>query len=132
MNVKLASCLFLSYLFVTVGLLADPVSSFAHHGTVAYDPGAKVTLKGTIANFEWRNPHTQIHLDVADDKGNVVHWNFEAQPPNILIHAGWTKDTLKPGDQVTIVASPAKNGAPVGIIQKVVLADGQELTMTEK
>ena len=81
---------------------------------------------------EWRNPHTQIHLDVTDDKGNVVHWNFEAQPPNILTHAGWSRETLKPGDQVTIVASPAKNGAPVGIIQKVVLASGEELTMTEK
>jgi hypothetical protein len=127
MKVRLASCL-----LVAVGLLAVSTSTFAHHGTVAYDPGAKVTLKGTIAGFEWRNPHTQIHLDVTDDKGNVVHWNFEAQPPNILTHAGWTRETLKPGDQVTIVASPAKNGASVGIIQKIVLASGEELTMTEK
>lgn len=113
-------------------LLSTSVVAFAHHGTVAYDPGEKITLKGTISAFEWRNPHTQIHLDVTDEKGNVVHWNFEAQPPNILMHAGWNKDILKPGDQVTIIASPAKNGAPVGIIQKVVLANGQELTMTEK
>jgi Family of unknown function (DUF6152) len=127
MKAKPAACF-----LILAGLLAGSVSAFAHHGTVAYDPGAKVTLKGTIANFEWRNPHTQIHLDVAGDKGSVVHWNFEAQPPNILIHAGWTKETLKPGDQVTIIASPAKNGAPVGIIQKVVLASGEELTMTEK
>jgi hypothetical protein len=89
-------------------------------------------LKGTVTNFEWTNPHSQIHLDVTDDNGKVVRWNFEAQPPNILVHAGWTKDSLKPGDQVTIVGTCAKNGAPIGIIQKVVLANGRELTMAEK
>jgi hypothetical protein len=122
----------LTYFIVIIGLFAASVPAFGHHGTLAYDPQRKVTLKGTITNFEWTNPHSQIHLDVTDDKGNVVHWNFEAQPPNILIHAGWTRDSLKPGDQVTIVGTPAKNGAPIGIIQKVVLANGQELTMAEK
>jgi Family of unknown function (DUF6152) len=117
---------------VIAGLLAFSASAFAHHGTAQYDSGNPVTLKGTIANFEWRSPHTQIHLDVTDDQGNVVHWNFEAQPPNVLVHAGWTKDILKPGDQVTIVARPAKSGAPVGIIQKVVLASGEELTTSRK
>jgi hypothetical protein len=120
------------YFFVTFALIAVSAPAFAHHGTTAYDPQHKVTMKGTVANFEWTNPHSQIHLDVTDDQGKVVHWNFEAQPPNILIHAGWTRGTLKPGDQVTVVADPAKNGSPIGIIQKVVLASGQELTMTEK
>ncbi len=122
-------------LFATVLLVALLVFSnivSAHHGTAQYDSANKLTLKGTIAQFEWRNPHTQIHLDVKDDKGTVVHWNFEAQPPNILTRAGWTKDILKPGDQVTIIATPAKSGAPVGIIQMVVLASGEQLTMTQK
>jgi hypothetical protein len=119
-------------LLAIFGLLAISARTFAHHGTTAYDPQHKVTMKGTVANFEWTNPHSQIHLDVTDDQGKVVHWNFEAQPPNILIHAGWTRETLKPGDQLTVVVNPAKNGSPIGIIQKIVLANGQELTMTEK
>jgi len=119
-------------LALLVGLLVISVPLFAHHGGVAYDTGRRITLKGTISNFEWTNPHSQVHLDVTDDKGNVAHWNFETQPPSILIHAGWHRDSLKPGDQVTLVATPAKNGSTIGLLSKVVLADGQELTPTEK
>ena len=119
-------------LLAVSALLAGPTAALAHHGTAAYDQQKQITLKGTVASFEWTNPHCQIHLDVTDDKGEVVHWNFEAQPPNILIHAGWTKNTLKPGDQITLVGTAAKNGAAIGIIQKVVLSNGQELTMVEK
>jgi hypothetical protein len=115
-----------------VSLLVISVPLFAHHGGAAYDTGKSITLKGTIVNFEWTSPHSQIHLDVTDDKGNVVHWNFECQPPSILIHAGWTKTSLKPGDQVTVVARPTRNGSPIGIVSKVVLGNGQELTPTEK
>jgi di/tripeptidase len=117
---------------VLFGLLVVSVPLFAHHGGVAYDMGRKVTLKGTITNFEWTNPHSQVHLDVTDEKGNVAHWDFETQPPSILIHAGWTRTSLKPGDQVTLIASPAKNGSTIGILTKVVLASGEELTPTEK
>jgi hypothetical protein len=113
-------------------LLAFAAPAFAHHGTSAYDQTKRVTLKGTVAEFEWANPHSQIHLDVKDEKGTVVHWNFEAQPPNILARAGWTRNSLKAGDEITIVGSPARNGTPIGIIQKVVLANGQELTATPK
>ena len=119
-------------LLASSALLLGSTPIFAHHGTAAYDQQKQVTLKGTVASFEWTNPHCQIHLDVTGDKGEVVHWNFEAQPPNILIHAGWTKNTLKPGDQITLVGTAAKNGAAIGIIQKVELSDGQELTMVEK
>jgi hypothetical protein len=117
---------------VLAAALAIAAPLFAHHGGVAYDMGRKITLKGTITNFEWTNPHSQVHLDVTDDKGNVAHWNFETQPPTILVHAGWHRDSLKPGDQVTLVATPAKNGSTIGLLSKVVLADGQELTPTEK
>ena len=125
MNVKLTP-------LIAIGLAAISAPLFAHHGGAAYDTEKSVTLKGTIANFEWTSPHSQIHLDVTDEKGNVVHWNFECQPPSILTHAGWTKNSLKPGDQVTIVARPTRNGAPIGIVSKVILANGQELTPTEK
>jgi len=118
------------YLFI--GLLLVAIPACAHHGVAAYDMANKITLKGTVASFDWSNPHSQIHLDVTDDKGNVVHWDFETQSPSVLVHAGWTKNSLKPGDQVTIIATPAKDGAPVGLLSKVVLADGQELTDREK
>ena len=121
-----------STLWIALTLLVTSGALFAHHGGAAYDNEKTVSLKGTIANFEWTSPHSQIHLDVTDDKGNVVHWNFECQPPSILIHAGWTKTSLKPGDQVTVVGRPVRNGAPIGIASKVILANGQELTPTEK
>jgi len=119
-------------ILLSFGLLVISAPLLAHHGGTAYDSEKIVTLKGTIVNFDWSSPHSQIHLDVTDDKGNVVHWNFECQPPSILIHAGWTKNSLKPGDQVTITARPTRNGAPIGIVSKIVLADGRELTPIEK
>jgi hypothetical protein len=117
---------------LTLTLLACAAGAYAHHGAEAYDMGKKITLKGVIANFEWTNPHSQVHLDVTDDKGNVTHWNFETQPPSILTHAGWTKNSLKSGDQVTLVAHPVKNGALVGIVMSVMLPSGEELTPNEK
>jgi len=117
---------------LTLSLLAVSGVAYAHHGTEAYAMEKKVTLKGVIAQFEWTNPHSQVHLDVTDDKGNVTHWNFESQPPSILRHAGWTKDSLKVGDPATITFHPVKNGASVGILMSVVLADGTELTPNEK
>lgn len=117
---------------LTLALLAVSGAAYAHHGTEAYAMEKKVTLKGVIAQFEWTNPHSQVHLDVTDDKGNVTHWNFESQPPSILRHAGWSKDSLKPGDQVSITFHPVKNGAPVGILMSVALPDGTELTPNEK
>jgi Family of unknown function (DUF6152) len=89
-------------ILLSFGLLVISAPLLAHHGGAAYDSEKIITLKGTIVNFDWSSPHSQIHLDVTDDKGNIVHWNFECQPPSILIHAGWTKNSLKPGDQVTI------------------------------
>jgi hypothetical protein len=123
MKPKFAAC---AVAILGLGLLTFPV--FAHHGTATYDMGNRVTVKGTVVLFDWSNPHSQLHFDASDDKGNVVHWNLECQPPSILTHAGWTKDTLKPGDKITITFSPAKNGTPVGIFNKVVLPNGQELT----
>ena len=114
-------------LAVTLGLAGTGTAVADHSFAAEFDGKKPIRIEGTLSKLEWTNPHSQIHLDISDDKGNVVQWNFETQPPNILAHAGWTKNSLKPGDQVTIVGNPAKNGAPVGIIQKVILANGQEL-----
>jgi hypothetical protein len=115
-----------------LGLALLSVPLLAHHGVAEYDMGKRVTLKGTIAFFDWSNPHTQVHIDVTDDNGKVVHWDLENQPPSILTHAGWTKNSLKPGDQVSIVITPAKNGSPVGLLSEVIFPDGTVLTPNEK
>ena len=106
-------------------LLASPV--LAHHGSAGYDMGKMTVLKATVTGFDWTNPHSRIDFDVTDDKGNVVHWIVEAPPPTILVERGWTRKSLKPGDVVTAYFHASKNGAPVGILQKVYFADGTGL-----
>jgi hypothetical protein len=106
-------------------VVCDP--ALAHHGTAAYDENSPVTLDGTVTEFLWMNPHSQILFDVQDDKGNVVHWTCETLNPGKMVRAGWTKNTLKPGDKVSITLSPAKDGTSIGLLKKVVLADGRVL-----
>lgn len=103
----------------------------AHHGNAAYDDKNPITIKGTVTEFEWTNPHAQIYLDVKDGKGNVVHWSVETYSPGKLVRAGWSKDIVKAGDQVSINLIPAKNGAPVGFLHKLVLPNGKELGLQE-
>ena len=90
--------------------------------------GKTVSYKATITKFEYSNPHTQIYFDVADDKGNVDHWVAETTNPAMLNRVGWSRESLKPGDQVTLVVNPNKVGAKVVFLQKVVLSDGKELS----
>ena len=103
----------------------------AHHGNSAYDESKPITLKGVVTEFDWVNPHTQIYFDVKDATGHVAHWGCETLSPGRLIRAGWTKDSLKAGDQIIITLVAAKTGAPVGILQKLVFADGRELSINE-
>lgn len=108
-------------------LLAAPV--FSHHGNAAYDLDKPITLKGTITEFAWSNPHVQIYFDVKDAKGKVIHWAAETVSPGMLVRQGWTKDALKAGDEITITVGPAKNGSAIGYALKIVLANGKELTL---
>ena len=113
-------------------------SASAHHGNSAYDETARVPIKGTVTEFVWTNPHSQIYLDVKDKNGTVVHWAIETNSPGILTRAGWTRRSLSPGDEVTIILCPAKNGAPVAYIgsgdpgTKVIFSDGRELDFKDK
>jgi Family of unknown function (DUF6152) len=103
----------------------------AHHGNSAYDETRPITLKGTVTEFDWANPHTQIYFDVQNEKGRVAHWGCETLSPGRLILAGWNKNSIKEGDRITITLVAAKNGAPVGILQKLVLSDGRQLGIAE-
>lgn len=111
---------------VLFSITGAPLS--AHHGNAAYDQDKTVTMKVTITAFEFGNPHVQVFFDTKDEKGNVVHWNCEGTNPAMLTRIGWTKDTLKAGDQVTVVVHPNKNPdvTVVGLV-KVILPDGQVL-----
>jgi hypothetical protein len=120
-----------SLMTVAVGLLIVSAPILAHHGNAAYDEKKPLTLKGTITEFMWASPHSKIFFDVKDSKGTVVHWSIETLSPSKLARAGWTKDAVKPGDQATITFSPAKDGAPLGFLQKVVFPDGKQLGMLE-
>ena len=113
------------------GLLMLSVSPLllAHHGTAAsYDSSKTVTLTGTVTKFVWSNPHAYILFDVEGEKGEVVHWAAEGSSPGNWARLGWTKNTLKFGDKVTISVHPSAAGTPVGVVTKVVTADGKTLT----
>jgi hypothetical protein len=116
-------------LATAVGLLLLPGSVLGHHGAAnVYDQSKAVMMKGTITKFEWTNPHNQIYFDVTDEKGAVTHWIAATEPPQVMLERGWTRRSLKEGDQVTVYVFVAKNGAPVGNLQRIVFADGKELT----
>lgn len=117
------------WLVVVIGVLGVSLPTFAHHGNAAYDLDKPITLKGTVTEFAWSNPHVQIYFDVNDGKGKVVRWASETVSPGMLSRAGWVKNELKPGDEITITLGPAKNGSPVGYALKIVLANGKELTL---
>ena len=92
-----------------------------------YDMSQTITLKATVEDFDWSNPHVQIHFDVKDDKGTVEQWMAECPSPNRLTKTGWNKDTLKPQDEITITGNPTKDGSKSIRLGSVVLPDGQEL-----
>jgi hypothetical protein len=116
---------------MVVGALMVCGPMYPHHGNAAYDEKNPVTLKGTVTEFEWANPHSQIYFDVKDVKGDVVHWACETLSPGKLVRAGWSKDVVKPGDQITITLIPSKSGALVGLLHKLVFADGRTLGIEE-
>jgi Family of unknown function (DUF6152) len=113
---------------LAVGILALSVPMFAHHGTgVAYDTEKVVTLTGTVTEWIWANPHCGLLFDVADDRGNEVHWGAELTNPHALSEAGFSKDVFKPGDKIIITGHLAKSGAPRMESSRIVLANGRVL-----
>ena len=111
--------------------VAAPV--FAHHGRGAtFDMKKRVTLKGVVSQVKWQNPHVLIFIDVKDDAGKVVTWGFENSNVHTLATQGYNRNTLKLGQEVTAIVNPAANGEPIGIIVKVILADGKEIMSRER
>jgi len=114
---------------ITAGLLLTVVSAHGHHGTfVSYDPDKRLTLKGTVTEFQFTNPHMQLYFDVTDENGNVTHWAAEGPDPAVWVAGGWgrkkSQAALAPGTKITITLNPARNGKPVGAGTRIVLEDG--------
>jgi hypothetical protein len=116
-------------LMIGAGLLvafAQPAS--AHHSFAAeFDSTKAVTLKGSVTKIEWMNPHIWVYLDVKDDRGTPESWQCEGGPPNTLTRNGWSKDSLKIGDQVTIDGALAKDGSKTCNARTVKLPDGRSV-----
>jgi hypothetical protein len=113
---------------IIMALLAATSSALAHHSFAPFNLTAEKTLVGTIKQFDWTNPHTWIWIDVPNEKGVVETWGVEGMSPNFLARRGWSKTSFKPGDKVTIVVSPMKDGSPGGMFRTATLSNGRKLT----
>lgn len=115
---------------IAAGLLVVSPSLFAHHGAASFDTTKKVTIKGTVVEWFWANPHCFLRFNVKDENGQTTEWVVETQSgPNIL-PLGYTKQTFKPGDQVTVTLTPVRNGKPLGRLLSVDLPNGKKLGST--
>jgi hypothetical protein len=125
MDEKLVRFILLIGVFVNV-----PLSIHAHHGTsIAYNLTVQpVTARGTVTEFKWANPHAAVFIDIKNEKGVVEHWAIEGNSPYNWSRLGFSRSTLKAGDEITIVFYKSKvAGAKAGVIAKAILPDGREV-----
>ncbi len=109
------------------GLLLAAMPAMTHHAFAAqYDTTRNLTFKGTVTKVEWKNPHIYVYIDVKDDAGNVANWSFEGASATGLYRLGWKKDSLKPGDEVTVEGWRAKDGANLANMN-VVMVGGKRV-----
>ena len=108
----------------------------AHHGVAGYDLTKTITVHGTVAKFDWSNPHVVVYVDAKSDSGEMQHWTIEFAAPIHMVRAGWTKNAMKAGDDISIDTHPSRNGAPVGISSTITfilktVVNGQALPSRE-
>ena len=115
---------------LTVSFLLLSIPLLAHHGASEYDMTKIVTLAATVKELQFVNPHSLLTFTVRDDSGKASEWQGELPSPNLLSRRGWSRSTLKPGEQVTVIGSPAKNGEKGMQVKKLVFPDGHELPGT--
>jgi len=103
------------FLLATILLAATSAAAFAHHGTSRYDLAKSITLTGTVTGFDWGNPHCLVHMDVKNENGDVQHWTLELASPFTMSRAGWTRNSMMPGDMIVAQTHPARDGITLGI-----------------
>jgi hypothetical protein len=114
---------------ILTGLLLLGVSApaFVHHSGAMFDSERQQTIKGTVKEFNWTNPHSSFKVDVKNAEGKVETWAIEMNSPQNLIRTGWKRTTIKPGDEVSVVVHPLRDGKPGGSYVSITLADGTTL-----
>jgi hypothetical protein len=118
--------------FIVAASLVVSGPSFAHHGTAAYDTKNTVTVKATMTDFRFINPHVQLYFDVKNEKGEVEKWQAELTAPNKLSRAGWDKHTLKPGDSITASGYVDKGDGHTMWIRNLIGPNGEALRLSEE
>jgi hypothetical protein len=119
-------------LFALAGVLFASGAAMAHHGVAGYDLNKTITLHGTVTKFDWSNPHVVVYLDAKNGAGEMQNWTIEFAAPVHMVRAGWSKNSMKTGDDIVIDTHPSRNGAPVGISSTItfilkVVVNGQQL-----
>jgi len=115
--------------FLFLGLGAGIAPMMAHHSAAAeYDINKTVTLQGTITKVEWMNPHIRFYVDVKNADGKVANWEIESGGPGGFLRAGFTRNSLKPGDPVTVKGYPAKDGENLVDATDITLVDGRKMS----
>lgn len=109
---------------MALGFSALSLSASAHHSAAMFDTSKKLELKGTVKDFQWTNPHSFLHALVANKAGKLELWSIEMSSPVILSRVGWKPKTLKPGDQISMIVHPRRDGTRGGDLEEVTLADG--------
>jgi hypothetical protein len=112
---------------ILLAALVLSAPAFAHHSFAMFDQKKSVTLKGTVREFQWTNPHAFIHIEVSNGSGGTEIWQVELNSPNNLKRQGWKSTSLKTGDAVTLVINPLKDGSKGGLFVSVTLPDGAVL-----
>jgi len=114
--------------FLTAAMLGAAAAQ-AHHSFAMFDHVNRVTLTGTVTQFQWTNPHVFIELDVPDGNGGgIKHYSIECASPNVLQRIGWKYTDVKKGDKVTLLINPLRNGAAGGMLETATLADGRVMS----
>ena len=112
---------------LALSLFVLPLSAGAHHSQAMYDSSQELSIAGTVSEFEWVNPHTWLHVMIKDDSGTERMWTFESNSTGQLERGGWSGDAIKPGDEVTVIYRPLRDGTRGGSIRAVLFPDGREL-----
>jgi Family of unknown function (DUF6152) len=119
----------LAFLAMALGICLAAAPIFAHHGASVYDSTKLTTMKGTVTDFQFMNPHTEILFEVTGTNGKIDKWTGEAPSLTTMYRLGWNKTLFKPGDQITFVGNLAKNGSHIMRLRKVVFPSGKETVM---